>query len=530
MADQITQQKPKFFGSILDNFLGLKKEEEKKEEVKPLGEEIKGKVPKGGYRLIIDNFGSGVEANYYWFLRFMENKEDFGLRLSGDRGKVEKLKDIFSAGESSSFWGSIEQRKSVQQEKVSGYLATIGKMIKDLFQIIRELRILDERLEYYDGYKRKDDSLSVALKSVWIDLVEGGAKNPGSVTGLASQVGFVILPDLFYRINPQKENDISKMLEPWKKQGINIKVLEVLSRKLAQFLVWREKTEKELRDRKNFTLKYLRQHFNVIRMYINWLKPYLRNITRLQMGYDEKFEDPHLVSSFETSKVELELLGIRTAYTENTPNGFEVDREFKKYFPCVFVKIRFVALPEMSFQKEYQRGAVHMGRTEVFIKAYVATQEEISSYKNKLEKEDFALLNSLNASLESLGDSLFKYLEEADEKNIPVNKDDVISIMEKAKVGKDKAIEALKKSATVDGAIEFLKEKKEQDNLFVPFKSVYEGFKEILNIKSKPDTKALPLTKEQEDNEKGAAKKQAESMASILYDVYKKAHGMITPL
>ena len=159
---QVQESKPskqslreKFLESIfgakptLDNI-----KEDKKEP--SLGNPVKGKYcPPAGCRLTIDEVRSSVEANYYWLVRFMENKEDFGLKLSGDRGEVLKLKDMFTAGEASSLWGSVEQRKSIQQEKVSGYLATIGKMIKDMFQIIRELRIIDERLKYYEGYNKR---------------------------------------------------------------------------------------------------------------------------------------------------------------------------------------------------------------------------------------------------------------------------------------------------------------------------------------------------------------------------------------
>ena len=42
-----------------------------------------------------------------------------------------------------------------------------------------------------------------------------------------------------------------------------------------------EKTYKELQVRKNFNLGYLRQHYSVIRLYLNWLRPYLKNIQRL---------------------------------------------------------------------------------------------------------------------------------------------------------------------------------------------------------------------------------------------------------
>lgn len=531
---QVQEQKKEessFKEKILEGLFGAsKKPEEEKKEI-TLGEEIKPKYcPKEGCRLVIDELKGGVEANYYWILRFLENKEDFGLKLSGKTGEVQKLKDFFAAGEASSMWGSVEQRKAIQQEKVSSYLATIGKMIKDMFQIIRELRILDERLEYYKGYNEGSNSHSIALKSVWVDLVEGGAKNPGSVTGLASQVGFVILPDLFYRFHPKssEQKEIDKIANSLKSDGVNIKVREVLARKLVQFMIWKEKTEKEINDRRNFVLAYLRQHFNTIRMYISWVKPYLQNIRQLEMSRDIK--DPHLLSTFETNKIEVELLGIKKTYTETTPNGFEIDREYKKYFPCVHVKIKFIAIPELSYQKEYQRGAVHIGRTEIYIKGYVSTMKQIEDYKKKLEEEDLAIMGSLQESLMSMKDEITKYLDQAKEKNIPVLNEDVIEVMEKTGAKKDKAIEALKTAGTVQGAIMQLKEQKSQDSIFEPFKAIISGFKEILNMQSKKQDEKLPLKKSEEDSEKGKASGDAGSLAWILYDVYKKSHGYITPL
>ena len=522
MAEEKKSLRSEFFENLFGP-IGAGKKEEKKE-VKEPGEA----ADRQAYRLVIDNFQTGVEANYYWILRFFENREDFGLGLVGDQGEVLKLKDVMGAGEASSLWGSVEQRKAIQQEKISTYLATIGKMIKDLFQILRELRILDERLKYYSGYNNGNDSESIALKSVWIDLVEGGSKNPGSVTGLAAQVGFVILPDLFYRIHPKKSEDIDKLIsKDYGQFKLNPKVIEVLKRKLAQFLIWKESTEKELNDRKKFTLAYLRQHFASIRVYISWLKPYLKNVRQLQMG--SSYKDPHLVSSFETSKVELELLGKVKKYKDTTPNGLEIDKEYKKYFPCVFVKIRFVALPEMSFQKEYQRAPMHMGRTEIYIQGYVATDEQIEAYMKKIEQEDFELLNSLDESLFSLQDVLFNYLKEAKEKLMPIVKEDVIQVMEKSKVNKEKAIDALQKNDNkVNLAIESLKKEEPKDSIIDPFKAVFEGFKEIFNIRPSSD-KALPLKKD-EDGEKENAKKKAKQLSGVVYLVYKKAHGFITQI
>ena len=101
-----------------------------------------------GCNLIVESMQSALEGHYFWFINLLKGKNEFGLKYK----KIYKIKDIYTAAESSSLWGSQEQRKGLQQDKVSQYMATIGKMIKDTFQVIRELRIIDERLEYYDGY------------------------------------------------------------------------------------------------------------------------------------------------------------------------------------------------------------------------------------------------------------------------------------------------------------------------------------------------------------------------------------------
>ncbi len=81
-----------------------------------------------------------------------------------------------------------QQRLGAQQDKISQFLATTGKMIKELFQMVRELRIIDERLGYYDAVaqeigkplaqRRKSDDIT--LKGMFVDLVQGGGKSAAS--------------------------------------------------------------------------------------------------------------------------------------------------------------------------------------------------------------------------------------------------------------------------------------------------------------------------------------------------------------
>lgn len=441
------------------------------EEQKTLGK------PAKTYHLELEEMGAGIEKLYFWVLNFLKDTPPSGLSYKN----VYKVKDIYTATETSSYWGMVEQRKGMQQEKVSAYLAAIGKMVKDLFQIVRELRIMDERYEYYEKSKTGDESAEIALKSIWVDMVEGGAKNPASVLGLSTQVGFVILPDLFFKISPKTSDDVDKEVDSLGEQGINRKVREVLSRKLKQYMIWKEKTDHEIKQRKKFMLKYLRQHYNVIHMYINWVRPYLKNIRKLQMAHGKETE-PYLVTAFETSKIELELIASRG------------DEKFEMFQPCLRITFDFIAMPQMAYQNEYQKGAIHTGLTKINIEAYSLKKEQIDDYIKEIEQEDFELLESVNAAMTALKDDLMKYLQEAGE--------------------------------------EFKEKKEEVKEESKGFQKIIDEFKKTFGIgmkKVKPEKllkkklKAFGIEKEQKESSD-----QAKTDAYVMYDIFKKANQMLT--
>ena len=197
--------------------------------------------PLSKYRLFVEGYNISIEEPYFWMLHY--------LRWFHSFMHIDKITDIFSAAENSAFFGTSQQRLGVQQDKVSQFLATIGKMVKELFQLVRELRVLDERLGYYyDSYKPTSpsrESAEITLKGIWVDMVEQGAKNPASVYGMAREVQFTTLPDLFFSTHPLKQEDVDLVVE--KERGeFNRKVREVLKRKLRSFLAWKEATFEEI--------------------------------------------------------------------------------------------------------------------------------------------------------------------------------------------------------------------------------------------------------------------------------------------
>lgn len=438
--------------------------------------------PSRRYRIHYEGYNVSIEEPYFWTLHY--------LRYFGGFPRIDKITDVFAAAENSAFFGASQQRMGLQQDKVSQFLATIGKMVRELFQLVREMRILDERLSYYaDSFTSSPsaESAEITLKGIWVDLVEQGAKNPASVYGMAREVQFTTLPDLFFSTHPKKQEDVDVSVERERGQ-FNRKVREVLKRKLRAFLAWKEHTYEELKNRRKFTLKYLRQHFEIIRMYMTWVKPYLRNIQRLQLD-QTKTETPDLIVAFESSMIEIEILAVK-------------GKDDDKVKECILMHYLFRTRPEMNYSQEYQRGPLHLGRIEIDFRAYAWTDKEIENYKRMREQEDFQLLGvidgSVKAALEALGDELMRYLKEAGEE-----------FEEKKEMPKA----PLKRSG--------------------PFVSVLQGFAELFtSFSAKKEVKQANKKITQTDLMKLAvAKSKAEdSVKKVMWNTYhhfKKQHDML---
>lgn len=434
--------------------------------------------PKNSYRFIYESPNASIEEVYFWLLHHLKVDQGF-------KGVI-KISDIFTASEMSAIGGTMQYRLAQQQEKASTYLRGISELVRQLFQIVREVRILNEKISYYDDSRKEGSeglSAEMALKDQWISLVEQGTKNPGSVYGLGQQLNFVTLPDLFFRI---KVRDKSQISEKVNKLEFNPKIKEVLSRKLYQYYNWKEKTEQELKSRKGFMVKYLRQHYNTIRLYMNWTKPYLKTAKRLGGGA-LNLESAEIATAFESSKVDLEFLSYKP------PVG--------DYYPVIIATFNFRTMPQMSFMSEgYQKGPIHVGQVEVNLRSYIWTQKEMDGYIKYREEEDLELIADIDETIleamRELGDELKDYLKSEGE------------ILER-KTEK--------------------KEERKQETMLEPFTALFGGFKELFSI--------FPSfgggeKKGKSDFEKEGDKEGAEGAIKFsLYQSYKnfkKAHGFLS--
>ncbi|MBR9700614.1 hypothetical protein GOV11_01995 [Candidatus Woesearchaeota archaeon] len=444
--------------------------------------------PHTRFRIVYESEKASIEETYFFVLNFCRQDQGFG--------NVIKTLDTFSASENSSFWGMTEQRKGLQQDRASQYLAVINKMIKELFQVIREIRLIKERMQLYDGATTGKQADDVALKSYWADMVEGGTKGQMNIYQMSQQVGFGTLPDLFFSTYIKPDGDVDSAVKN-KAGEFNEKVKSVLRQKLSKYMAWRKQTESELRTRERFMIKHLRQYWASIRMYISWVKPYLRNVQKLQAP-DKYDNNPDLISSFEGAMMEMEFVARKAAPKKGAPA------------PTLLCTFEYRVKPQMEFHEKggYQhRGPVHVGRVELSVRSYGWTDDDVKTYIQYREQETLDLLgmmdDTLGAALDELGDELMQYLKEA---------------------GED--VEPLKKRAP----------KKDDEkpprgpSIFEPFAALAGGFKDMIMMPTGPILDALIPSKESKSHWRGDKKIAAKTHGScyLVYKIYKKAHKMVT--
>ena len=465
--------------------------------------------PDSCLRFIYESERKFIEESYYWILNFMRYS---GLGRVPD---VKKVLDTFQGSVQSSSFGQMAQRHAIQQDRASQYLRGISEMTKQLHQLVRDMRIIDERLSYYDQTFQNNDVVSadIALKGLWIDMVEGGAKNPASVYGMQQNLSFATLPDLFFATRMKGENGLHKLkiteyetktkslLRQIDKQvdtlEFNNKVKEVLKRKLYQFYTWKYRTYRELKQRRSFTIKYLRQHYNTIKLYAEWVKPYLQNTARLS-GSQKMQDQAEMVSGFESSVLELELIG-------------KFGKPVTVYHPTVSVHLRYVTTPQFSYTTpDYQsRGPQHSGRMEITLRTYGFTEQEFDDYAEFRKREALEYVRQYDESvaqmLDEVSEDLAEYLKEAGE-NLETPREKERREAREAQANREPGV-----------------------NPFFMFTDIYGGFKELfgsLGVQNVfiSETEIGPSKKDRQ-----AAASKARGVIYNIYNYYKKSHQFMTP-
>lgn len=478
--------------------------------------------PAKKYVLAYKSANYSVEEMYQWMIG----------HLMTDQGVpyVHKITDVFAASQGSSIFGDLQARLSAQQNQSSQLLATTSAMTKDLFKRVRELRQIRERLAYYDiadakkpAAERKKSAPKGAentLKDTWITLVEGGAENASSVYGMARKVNFTVLPDLFFQAPPMKSDEVKAYVDAL---DFNPAVKMALERKLYQFIIWKDNTYKELVFKERFQKKLIFQHYQNIKTYLGWIKPYLKNIKRLSNN-DELMDSHVIISSFQTSLIEIEVLlqkpikKIKPMDEKVTPT--EEEKKDLIHNAVVLIHFLYETAPTMDFHAKdswQQKGPIHVGRVDATIRAYGWTNKEIEKYKKLKSEEELGLLEAIDYTLkdeaELLGDDLKEVLDE-------IQKD-----LNKKVYGEEPESEDAQRT----------KEKQRiQKDALAPFTGIFKGLKEVF-VDPFSSGFNISFSSGASDKYKAdfkSAKKEAEAQAKFLawmaFNNYKKSHGMIS--
>ena len=430
------------------------------------------------YHIIYDTFSQTLEPVYFWTLDFLRADAPNGLGLH-----VEKIEEEFEASAGGGYYGELGARASAMQDRAMAMLRQINAIIKEIVNLIYDLKEYEMRLETYDNLDSNKQSdiderrtAELSLRSIWMDQVDI-KKGIGSINNLTrGDLQFVTLRDAFMQ---------AKDLKDAKKLDLNKRVKSLLEKKLSEYLQWKNYSEKELRKRYSIERNYLKSQIASLKLYTKWAKPYLRASQKLGMKDigNTKLPNPDIVAAFNNMQMELSLFAKREIKPGSVfPEYSKIEFE-DKYYSCLQVDFKYRTVPH-SVRGGQSTHYAHMGTVDVYFKAYAMTQKEI----DKIEKEEvFENMNMVDeltdVSLKDLQEDIDIYLG-----------------------GEDKSTEDDKK----ENFTSYLKE------IFKVFKiKPFSGFKR-------------KASNYEVEKVMGAAKGAAKQNCLILYDVFKKAHRMIT--
>lgn len=440
----------------------------------------------GEHSLGYDSPTETLEPVYFFILDLMN---DFGLN-------AEKLVDNFSSTPGSGHFSELMGKATAMQQQASKMMADIGMVMRGVLNTIYDLKDFKIRLQSYDYLHSKKQETSDAarhsLKQIWLDKVDI-IKGNSSISMMARQLGFETVFDAFLIAKDAKDAD---------KLDLNDRVKRVIKSRVEEFNIWVKESEKELRKRYKLQRTYLKSQVNNLKLYSRWAKPYLKAAQQLEMK--DFGNDPALVKTFSTILLELTLFGKLKINVQNESLGGEFPKEFQKlktkrdYFSCILVDFKFRGIPQRVAQRgDYVVG----GKAEIKFIAYALNSDEIEKFHKELNKEDVEDVLKLieGTTTESLGelqDEINFFLEEKDESEE--------------------------------------KEQKEGSNPFLALVGYYNKKSEKTEVKKETKNKKIKNkeNKISPDNwiekthiRKLAIKKSKET-TFLLFDIYKKAHGM----
>ncbi|MEK6835082.1 MAG: hypothetical protein AABX61_02355 [Nanoarchaeota archaeon] len=456
---------------------------EKIEEIKKNAGADKNNEPL--YSIQYDSLAEGLEPIYFWILDFMQDPKPSGLGMD----EVFKSKDEYEAAVGSGFFSDLGAKATRMQEQAMKMMGTINTVVRSVINLIYDLREFEIRLGTYEDLKSenndKRESAEIALRVLWMDQVDI-KRGRGSINMLARELQFVTLRDAF--IYAKSEEDVNNL-------DLNDRVKRILKSRINEYFKWKNYSEKELRKRYNIERAYLKSQFNSLKHYTAWVKPYL--IAAKQLGMNNfltrsGMSNPNIVNLFNNVEIHLNLLGKKKIKPEEVFEEYSNLKLESDYNSCIEVEITFRTVPRAT---QSQQGMVylHSGKTQLKFRAYNLTDKQIDEMNKLQTEEDLDLIEEMTeVSLKEIQEDIEHFLGKPEEEK------------EKEKIAYPN-----------------------------PFSGIFKGFKQATKpLKMVYNTLAM---KDGKSSSSFAEKKvkeytldDAKNKCYLIYDLYKKSHGMFT--
>ena len=440
------------------------------------------------YETHIDN----LQPVYFWIV-------DFANTIYGGSENVEKMYDNFVTSPGSSYFAELGQRATRMQEEGMKIMGMVNTVIKSVLNLIYDLKEFEILFNDYNNANNTTDPKTketgiLALKQRWISTVDA-KRGMGSIDNMAHQYGFTLLRPAFMATNSAEAVD---------KMDLNDIVKRDLKPRLAEFFEWAKLSEIELRKRYNIEKSYLKNQVNTLKLYTEWVKPYLS--AAKQLGMSPAGTTPSLVSVFGTMMLNLEILGAKEYSVEDAvvakdlPLNFRAlseKKQIRKFYQVGVINFGFRTFPTQQ--------SMHSGKVNMEFKSYALNEDELEYLRLLKEDQDkkdiFAVTSITEETLSQLKDDIDKFLKEEDKK---VEKEEsafagLFKGFGKSFFGKEE-----KKEEPTEASIE----KKKSDK-----------FNDYKKNGVRPDTY-------EESVVRALAEVDAAGLCFKIYDVFKKSKGM----
>lgn len=390
-------------------------------------------------------------------------------------------------------------------------LGGLNQVVKSVLNLIYDLKEFELRLAHYDDYnsedeKRREEGM-LALKQIWLDNVDL-KRGRGSIHQMSAELGFTTLREAFMMAG--SVDDLKRMNKDEEGGLINDQVMRILIPRIGEFLKWVKYSESELRKRFSIEKNYLRSQVETIKLYSAWMKPYLVAAEKLrQRGFDS---DAALVNVFSTSMFELQLFGFQKVNLEEVYAGkYNVKRNYNR---AMIIGLTYRGHVSQRVTQKGDYGFAMGGKIDMTFDAYALNDEEVAAAKKLLEDDDVA--KSFEFSGDIAGDALKTLKEDLD--YFLMSRED--KVKEDAK--NNKKVEEKNVDINPFAALFGFGKKKIGGSK----KEVGSSKKEVGSSKEVVEIEDIKKDNFVEKMMRAKAVETAGDWLYLVYDIYKKAHGM----